>query len=302
MEDFDGLKVDFHALRVLIEVHDTGSLTAAADRAGMSQSTVSYTLDRLRKVFGDDLFVRQGRGVAPTPRCSEIVPQARDLTRGFADLVRAQAFDPQTTTRVARISCNYYERAVLLPGIIEVISREAPGVRVQVRSAEASGHAHLLSDEADILLSPLALSQSGVMVRQLFSDTYVCILSADDPRRHRLSLDDYRDAKHVVVNYENLWAPFYIKHLRREGIEIDRLVELPSFGGVAQLVRAGDCILTVPRRVADQFGPDVAVTAAPFDVRFDLKMYWSARAHKDPFVQWLRDVVVKVSNKAQADK
>ncbi len=292
MEYFDALKVDFHALRILVAVYDTGSLTAAADLAGVTQSTVSYTLDRLRKAFGDALFVRQGRGVAPTPRCSEIVPQLRDLSRNFAELIRPQDFDPRSTTRVARIGCNYYERFVLLPGIIERISREAPGVRVQVRTAEASGHARVLADEVDILLSPLVSTQSGLMVRQLFSDRYVCLVRADDPRRHGLSLEEYRRARHVVINYESGWTPFYITHLRRKGIEIDPLVVLPSFGGVAQLIKAGNCILTVPRRVADQFGADYAAIAAPFDVRFDLKLFWSARSHEDPFVRWLRDGVV----------
>lgn len=292
MGDIDVSRVDFHALRVLVEVHDTGSLTAAAERVGATQSTVSYTLDRLRRAFGDALFVRQGRGVAPTPRCDEIVPQVRELSRSFAKLVRPQEFDPGDTTRVARICCNYYERSLLLPGLVERIGREAPGVRIKVRAAEALGHAQLLEDKADILFSPVVSSQSGLMVRQLLSDRYVCLVSADDPRRHGLSLEAYRDARHIVVNYEGVWTPFYITHLRRLGIEIDALVELPSFGGVAPLIRAGDCILTVPRRVAGQFGPDFVAIPAPFDVRFDLKLFWSARAQGDPFVRWLRDLIV----------
>ena len=62
----DLLNLDFNALRTLRQVFRFGSFSKAADAIGVKQSTVSYTIDRLRKALDDQLFVRQGGRNVPT--------------------------------------------------------------------------------------------------------------------------------------------------------------------------------------------------------------------------------------------
>ncbi len=69
----DPFTLDFAALRCFRMVHALGSFSLAAESLGLSQSSVSYTIARLRDVFEDPLFVRQGGGIVPTDRCVEIV-------------------------------------------------------------------------------------------------------------------------------------------------------------------------------------------------------------------------------------
>lgn len=45
-----------------------GTLTAAGDALGLSQPALSHSLNRLREIFGDALFVRTSRGMKSTPR------------------------------------------------------------------------------------------------------------------------------------------------------------------------------------------------------------------------------------------
>ncbi len=65
----DILATDFRALDVLIRVYRFGSFTRAAEDLEMNQSVVSYTIDKLRAVFDDPLFVREARRLIATQRC-----------------------------------------------------------------------------------------------------------------------------------------------------------------------------------------------------------------------------------------
>src|SRR5690606_15475286 len=69
------LNVDLAALKTLKLVHELSSLSLAARQLDVDQSSVSYTLKRLRTVFDDPLFVRGKNGIVATDRCEQIVSQ-----------------------------------------------------------------------------------------------------------------------------------------------------------------------------------------------------------------------------------
>ena len=72
MSKFDGSGLDGHLLKLLLAVLETGSITAAAERLGVTQSAVSHLLDKLRAIAGDPLFVKRGRGIVPTARAEAL--------------------------------------------------------------------------------------------------------------------------------------------------------------------------------------------------------------------------------------
>lgn len=63
---------DLDLLRTFAAVMRTGSMTAAAERTAMTQSTVSTRVRALEATFGRALFVREGRGVVPTDAAREL--------------------------------------------------------------------------------------------------------------------------------------------------------------------------------------------------------------------------------------
>jgi len=59
-------KNDLNLLTVFLEVHNQRSITLAAESLDLTQPAVSSALKRFRDQLGTDLFVRDGRGIAPT--------------------------------------------------------------------------------------------------------------------------------------------------------------------------------------------------------------------------------------------
>ena len=58
-------EIDLNLLMILDAMYDAGSTTLVAERLKISQPTVSFSLGKLRDVFGDELFVRVGSSVNP---------------------------------------------------------------------------------------------------------------------------------------------------------------------------------------------------------------------------------------------
>ncbi len=69
---------DLNLLPVLVAIHEHGSVTAAAQHLGMSQSAVSTALARLRQKYGDPLFQRVGHGMKATARMRALIRPLRE--------------------------------------------------------------------------------------------------------------------------------------------------------------------------------------------------------------------------------
>jgi DNA-binding transcriptional LysR family regulator len=68
-------------IAVLTELHRTKSVSITADRLGLTPSSISMSLDRLRTLFHDPLFVRTASGMEAPPRASEVALRLQQALR-----------------------------------------------------------------------------------------------------------------------------------------------------------------------------------------------------------------------------
>lgn len=291
----DPLRTDFHALQILVSVHRHSSIRAAADALGLSQSTVSYTVERLRDSFGDPLFVRLGRSIEPTDRCNIIVRGAEALIRDFEALTISDRFDPSTATDRLVFSCNFYERATFLPAIVRRLNSEAPHVRLSVVQANSDGHRQLEDGMCDVVVAPMQAHPSGFHSRRLLTERYACFVSPDSPfARHGITLDDYAQARHVVVRPSLGWRPYFTEELERLGFSLEATLEVPSFADLDRIIMNTDLVLTATDGVARIF-PNLVVIPAPFHCEFPVEMSWAGRTHNAPAHRWLRNLIAQIA-------
>lgn len=288
----DPLSVDFAALRTLRLAHAHGSFSRAAESLDVTQSTVSYAIDRLRKVMGDPLFVRQGGGMVPTDRCDEIVAAAARMLDEFAALSEPRAFAPAEADARVSLSCNYYERVTVIPGLMRVLRREAPGISVNILSSTVRGKEQLDRGESDLLIGPIRIAEGAYYRRTLMQDRYVCIMDPGAPlARAELPLPDYLAAPAVVVTYGGTWQSRYLKEIEAAGHVLNMVMEVPSPATLPALLRGTDLVCTVPSRVAQSFGDAVHVAEVPFPAPFDIDLTWTSRTHHSQMHRWLRGII-----------
>ncbi|MFT7058452.1 MAG: DNA-binding transcriptional LysR family regulator [Pseudorhodobacter sp.] len=299
----DPLSIDFAALRTLCSVHSQNSFSGAAEVLDLSQSMVSYTIERLRRAYDDPLFVRQGGAITPTQRCEEIVAAAEQIVDQYCTMVQPTEFTPLTATATVRISSNYYERVTLLPALIKALRVHSPGIQLEMLQSLTEGHDQLKAGKTDILLTPVETDESGFYTRKLFSEYYVCVMDRDNPlARKPLTEELYCSANHALVSYGSKWRSTYLTELEAKGHSLRQTLCIPSPENMSGLLAGTDMISTVPSRIAHRITDQLVVRDCPFRGEFNILMYWTARTHHSKMHLWLRgmiaDTVAEVVRKA----
>ena len=134
-EDFRFL--DLNLLRVFDTVMSEGSLTRAADKLSLTQPAVSNAMRRLRDALGDELLVRHGHGVQPTPRAMVLWLVVREALGALQQSLAPEAFDPATASLTLVLAMADATASTLMPNLVPILEQEAPALTVRVLPRQA---------------------------------------------------------------------------------------------------------------------------------------------------------------------
>src|SRR5215813_8700002 len=193
--------LDLNLLRVFDTLIEERNVTRAGERLGLTQSAISHALNRLRYVFGDELFVRGPEGMQPTLRAAEIAPRLRE---GLIQLQLALApaeFAPARTDRRFTITCGEYVGAVLIPGFVSRLREAAPNAELRIRPSNMGVAEAVLAGRVDLAIGSFRRVPEWFAYEPLFRETRVWVLSAD----HRaaggdeLTLERLAELPHLII-------------------------------------------------------------------------------------------------------
>jgi DNA-binding transcriptional LysR family regulator len=299
----DLAQIDLRSLQLLVTVHDSGSFSATASQLGVSQSTVSYTIERLRKAFGDSLFVRQGNQITETEKCRDLVSQAREIVNRMLAIAVPTEFDPATAEGMVTLSCNHHERFLLVPAFLKAMRKAAPRVHLNILESAVNGKQQLKENIADIVLGPVRILGEGYFRRRLFTDHYSCVMDRDNPLAEgELTLDRYRKAAHVAITHNGQWQALYFEALRARDIALKPQLTLPSHDSLELMLVGTDLVATIPNRLASAYPETLSVRGFPILIPIEIDMYWTERTHRSGLHRWARQLLVDVARATLADQ
>ena len=290
----DLMNVSLNALRTLQTVYRQGGISAAADALDVQQPSVSYTLDRLRSALGDPLFLRQGRGIAPTDRCQELMPVV-DRILAEVEHLNETDFDPATSSGEITITASGASLGVVIPNVLRRVGKEAPNISLKIQVGYHSAADILLNEHADIVLSAEPVKANGVYTqRDILTDQGLCLMDAANPLAGRtLTPEDIEGAKVIFVCPYPGFVPPFVRSAEAAGIKLHEAVRVLDLGVVAILIRGTDLITGMPSRLAAKFAPHLVTARFPFEVNSPLHMHWAATAHRSQLSVWLRRIIVE---------
>jgi DNA-binding transcriptional LysR family regulator len=297
-DDIDAQLLDAKELRLLALLQETRSVTKAAERLGQSQPTVSIWLARMRRQFGDPLYVRTPDGMQPTARMNELFPTVSTALDALRCLSTSEpSFDPKTTVRRFRICMTDASHVTLLPQLLAYLRTQAPGIAVQAAQIDDTISRQLQSGEADLALGLIPSLEAGFYQRTLFPQDWICLGRMDHPRiGERLSLKQFKSESHVNIT-SGTGHSLLQDVLQRERIERKVVVELPGFLGLGAIVSSTDLIATLPRHTGETLASTnkLRVYPCPLPIpSFEVKQHWHERSHHDLGNRWLRNVCAEL--------
>jgi DNA-binding transcriptional LysR family regulator len=126
--------IDLRLVSLIGELNRTRSVSAAAQKLSLSQSTVSMALARLRKHFDDPLFVRTSTGMDPTPRGAELIEVMKNAEFYLHQaLEHRSVFDPLKSTHEFRLCSTDIAQLTLLPTLMNRLRRSGPSMSVTLQ-------------------------------------------------------------------------------------------------------------------------------------------------------------------------
>lgn len=293
MNKIDHLSLDGHALELFLAVLEEGSVTAAATRLGMTQSAVSHGLNKLRRIAGDPLFAKSGRGIVATAHAQALAAKARGLIDEMRSFAGGVDFEPALAELSLTIAANDFQRDLLLPRFFRQVAAQVKSLTLRVIPSQSPSPAMLRENRCDLLISPLPPSGVDIVQKRLLRDHYVCYY---DPRKRAApaSRGAYLAARHVTVVYTDNERLDFDRRLAASGLHRDIAISVPSFSGVPAFLRGSDWLASMPSLLGSSLMRDFAHVPIPLASRtrtlaeLPMFMVWHQRYQKDPAHRWIR--------------
>lgn len=293
-------KLDLNLLVVFDVIHREGGVTRAAETLNLTQPAISHALSRLRALLDDPLFVRQGRALVPTPLTRRLIEPLRRSLRDLGVLLgEARPFDAATAEARITLAMREPVELLLLPRVMPVIARDAPGIDLRVvqaarRNLETGLDAGTLDLAIDVALP---VSQS-VHRQRIAADRLVVVARPRHPHiRKGFDLDAYLRQQHVMVTSRRKGPGFEDIVLSERGLQ--RRVRLRCRNHLAafRVVSESDLVLTMPARYAGVLNAGIGNRILPLPLAtptLDLFLYWHDGVDQDPANCWLRALLRQV--------
>ena len=315
MNTFNFKNLDLNLLRVFDEVMTERNLTKAALKLSITQPAVSNALRRFREAMGDELIKRKGQDMVPTPRALALWPAVREALRQLQEVMTPSVFVPAEADTTFVLAMADATAAELMPGLLAVIDREAPGISLRVVPLTTRDPRRLLEDEtADLAIGffPAALSdltvraQAGETIafayQRLFSGEYVCVMRRNHPLASvPLTLDRYCAARHMLVSFSGRPFGFIDESLALLGRQRRIVLTVNQFFTAGQVVASSDLLTVLPRHFVKVTGiaEQLVLRELPFEApTVHIDALWHHRLHRASAHKWLRQTLIDLTHHA----
>lgn len=286
--------LDGKQLQLFLEVYECNSVSRAAERLGLTQSTVSHGLERLRRCLNDPLFIRDGRSIAPTAHADFLAPRIREALSALEDLAEPQLYDPSQDPLALTIAAHADDLLLELVHLYRALSQAAPQMPLHILNLGAPSNVRPLleSGHADLVI----MARRGTLPVELdseplFSDHMATFF--DGAMRGPIqTLAEFHAARHAVLSPGGLDQNMIEQPLARVPHERKVLLQVGDLGTLARLMKGTDLVATMQSRFGLSVMSEFDKFPPPFDlatVHYDL--VWHRRQSLSRRLQWIRETV-----------
>ncbi len=170
--------------RYLVLLSEEQHFRKAAQRANVTQPTLSAQIKELEHRLKAPLLERGTSGVVFTPLGREIVERARRVLSDVQDIIDLAASSEHGFHGTVRLGVPPTLGPYLLPYLVPGLHADYPQLKLYVREGKpADLQAELLSGTLDLVVSPLPISEGDLKIEKLFREPLQVAVSPD----HRLA-------------------------------------------------------------------------------------------------------------------
>jgi LysR family transcriptional regulator, nitrogen assimilation regulatory protein len=250
--------LDIAALRDLILVVDSGSLTRAAALAGISQPAMSQRIAHLEAEAGHRLLERGPRGVEATAAGLELYRGAQQVVRQVDRLAESLGTGIRDIRGAVSVGLPATVAPSLVPELVPLVRERHPGVRLELFES-MSGYIQELLGRGRLDLAVLFRDPGSVRSGEVgLYDEELFLVSATsaDPSEAPATPADLADRPLVAPGGRSNLRHLVDRFFTSAGLTAPVIADVESLPAMVRLAQSGAASAVLPRSVAAAFaGP-----------------------------------------------
>jgi len=302
-------RIDLNLLVSFQVLMQEKNVTRAAERLFVTQPAMSKTLNRLRTLLDDELFVRSSHGLTPTPKTLELEKPVNHILNQLTELmVTNQEFDPANTSATISLATLGTSASVGMPAFINKLRQNAPKVMLLSQNIDDNWEERLRSGSLDFAIVAKNKFGDDFVTHKLMSIKPVLYMRNDHPLAsvEHITLEQRREYQHMAVYFPNF-------ETTRE--EMQKL--FASFGILSNVpflttnlmvcletLRETDMLMIASDRLKDSSLVSDHFVSKPLDDLINLKidalsLVQHVRTKNSPLHKYLSNLIVESFSEAQ---
>ncbi|WP_119008522.1 LysR family transcriptional regulator [Vibrio superstes] len=293
--------MDLNLLKTFDAVMKARSVNVAAEALDISAPAVSQALNRLREQYNDPLFIRDGRGIAPTNFAVELHAEVQEpLSMLLNGAKSRQHFDAPNSNRTFRISSHKDIDLLVVPALTKYRAEHAPNTTIEAdieHVDEQSRHADLRQRKVDIILSTVPLEEHGYHNYKLFEQDLVVVFSTSHPRisGNSITAEQFFSEQHILWNTQRMDSDTLDSVT--DTVLPKRRIAYKTSSALTGIVLAGgtDWLCVNARSIAEKVSRSdrFQICELPFEAKaVPIYMTWHHSQRSDRGHKWFRDALI----------
>ena len=296
MSNFDHLRLDGNTLTTFLAVLEEMSVSRAAERLCVTQSAVSHTLEKLRVILDDPLFVRVGRGIESTARARALQASVESVLDDLKSLTDRRDFDPLVEQMEFTIAANDFPIQLIFPKLLRELSEEGIQLRIRFIPSGIPSVSVLRASRYRLLITPTPPSDPELEKVSLIQSKMEIFYDATVRKPPKTS-KQFAESNYVEVRFSDTESSLMALPTFDASTINPPLICVPNFSSLAPMIKGTDRITT--QIAAMKLGLLSELDSAPLPFRtdaLDLFLIWHRREHDDPAHRWFRERIVGTAN------
>lgn len=303
--------VDTKLLGIFMDLLSKQNATYVAEKLHITAPAVSHSLNRLREIFGDPLFIRVPHGLTPTPRALELGPKIRDILMLWSSINDGDAsnFDPAEATGTLSFGFSPLLGDAVFNSFVLRLKQKAPNLHIRLTESYCwdTDMAAMRANELDLVFSPFPTRQQEIVEEPVTSfNMWVCARIDHPEIRTECSLEQYMSNEHIFLaqgggsgrqSASMSLIPLDYA-LQQRGLKRNATMTVHSWRAQAEIAAQTDMIFTVNSLTKDLVCKSYGLKAFPLPAELEtvlgLNMYWHRSRSGNPLVLWARSVFREV--------
>ncbi|MET7456798.1 LysR family transcriptional regulator [Streptomyces sp. NPDC005574] len=288
------MQLDLNLLAALDALLEEGSVAGAAARLHVTAPAMSRSLGRIRRTTGDQILVRTGRTMTPTPYAIAVREQVHELLNQVQGvLAPSRELDLATLERTFTLRWHDSLVAISGPALLAAVRAQAPGVRLRFVAESSTDTPELRRGEVDLEANANRPSAPDVHAEKVGETRLVIVVRQGHPLTGvtTVTAQRYAAAEHVAVSRRGNLSNALDDALARVGLTRRVVAAAPTEAAALAFARDSDLVISVPEATTRSAVTDLGLVVLPLPLELPsapIYLSWHQRYDTDHAHAWLR--------------